>query len=498
MLKVENVSGGYDNEKIIKNIHFSVEKGEFFGILGPNGSGKTTLLKLISGLLELQQGEVKVSDISISDLTRKQLAKKVAVLPQLSPQVFPYTVKETVSLGRYAHHRGFFQTWTDKDENIVQKVMKQTNISQFQDDSVMEHSGGEQQRIFLAQALVQQPEILLLDEPTNHLDLAYQKELLDLLRKRTNGENLTVVAILHDLNLASLYCDRLLLMDNGEARAIANPNDVLSEELINAVYHTEVIKQPHSKVAKPQLHLMPSKKNKRVEERVKIDKSLLSFSSEYIVLQSKIPLKTVSSGVVGAGVGWYSNFVNRHVDTNYDCTDHRKEMQAYLTKHGFPISQTVGMMTAVTLEDNSYCLYEGDGFSVMIVVTAGIGNAVDSTRMEWPTVNSVKSGTINTWIFVSGKLTDEAYIQSMVTATEAKTQVLRDFHILDTVTNRQATGTSTDSILVAATQQGKELDYAGTATEFGHLIGKGVYQQTKQSIKHYFKRKETYDYLSFD
>ncbi|MFD1416403.1 adenosylcobinamide amidohydrolase [Oceanobacillus jeddahense] len=498
MLNVENVSGGYDGEKIVKNIHFTVGKGEFFGILGPNGSGKTTLLKMMSGLLELQQGEVKIGETNISTLTKKQLAKKVAVLPQLSPQVFPYTVKETVSLGRYAHHRGFFQTWTDEDENIVQEVMKQTNISHFQDNSVMEHSGGEQQRIFLAQALVQQPEILLLDEPTNHLDLAYQKELLDLLRKRANEEGLTVVAILHDLNLASLYCDRLLLMDKGEASAIANPNDVLSEDLINHVYHTEVIKQPHSKIAKPQLHLMPGKKSEREGEQVRMDESLLSISPECIVLQSEQPMKTVSSGVVGAGIGWYSNFVNRHVDANYNCTDHREEMRTYLTHHGFHVSQTVGMMTAVALEDNSHRVYEGDGFSVMIVVTAGVGNAVDSTRMNSPAAGPVKSGTINTWIFVNGKLTDEAYIQAMITATEAKAQVLRDCHILDTVTQKQATGTSTDSILVAATQQGRELDYAGTATELGHIIGKGVYQEMKQSIERYFKRKEKHDHLSFN
>lgn len=491
MLKVDNVSGGYDGEKVIKDIHFSVGKGEFFGILGPNGSGKTTLLKLISGLLELQQGEVSISDISITDLTKKQLAKKVAVLPQLSPQVFPYTVKETVSLGRYAHHRGFFQSWTDKDEHIVQKVMKQTNISQFQNDSVMEHSGGEQQRIFLAQALVQQPEILLLDEPTNHLDLAYQKEILDLLRKHTNEEKLTVVAVLHDLNLASLYCDKLLLINKGEAKAISNPNEVLSEDLINTVYHTKVIKQPHSKIAKPQLHLLPNKENEKEKKPIKIDETLLTFNSEQIVLQSKEPLKVVSSGVVGAGVGWYSNFVNRHVDVNYNCIDHRKEMMEYLIHHGFSISQTVGMMTAVTLEDNSCCLYEGKDFSVMVVVTAGVGNAVDSTRTKLP-VDPIKPGTINIWIFVNGKLTDEAYIQSMVTATEAKVQALHDFYILDPVTKRQATGTSTDSILVAATQQGKELGYAGTATELGHLIGKGVYQQTKRSINNYFKRKEIY------
>lgn len=498
MLTIKNISGGYDGQEIVKNISLSVEKGEFFGILGPNGSGKTTLIKMISGLLELEQGTVKVGDKNIADLTKKQLAKKIAVLPQLSPQVFPYTVKETVSLGRYAHHRGLFQSWTDEDEEIVQEVLRQTNISHFQDDSVMEHSGGEQQRIFLAQALVQQPEILLLDEPTNHLDLAYQKELLDLLRMSAKKEGLTVVAILHDLNLASLYCDRLLLMNKGETQAIANPNDVLSEELINQVYHTEVIKQPHAEIAKPQLHLMPGKKNEREEKPMKIEPSLLSFNSDQIMLQSNQPLKTVSSGVVGAGFGWYSHFVNRRVDENYNCMDHRQEMRDYLTDNGLNPSQTVGMMTAVCLEDKSFNMYTGDDFSALVVVTAGVGNAVDSTRAKSPIAGPVKPGTINTWIFVNGKLTDEAFIQSIITATEAKAQVLRDLNISDSLTKTQATGTSTDSILVAATQQGKELSYAGTATELGHLIGRAVYQEMKQSILHYFKRKEKHGHSSFN
>lgn len=498
MLTIENVFGGYDGQEIVKNISLSVNKGEFFGILGPNGSGKTTLIKMISGLLELQQGSVKVGDTNIEDLTKKQLAKKIAVLPQLSPQVFPYTVKETVALGRYAHHRGLFQSWTAKDEEIVQEIMRQTNISHFQDDSVMEHSGGEQQRIFLAQALVQQPEILLLDEPTNHLDLAYQKELLDLLRTNAKKDGLTVVAILHDLNLASLYCDRLMLMNEGEAQAIATPNEVLSEELINHVYNTEVIKQPHSKIAKPQLHLMPGKKDEREGQPMEVEASLLSFDSDRIVLQSKQPLKTVSSGVTGAGFGWYSNFVNRRVDASYNCADHRQEMRDYLMGNGFNPSQTVGMMTAVCLDDKSFNVYKGDDFSILVVVTAGVGNAVDSTRASPPIAGPVKPGTINTWVFINGKLTDEAFIQSIITATESKAQVLRDLNVRDPLTKTQATGTSTDSILVAATQQGKELSYAGTATELGHLIGTAVYHEMKQSILRYSKRKENHDYTSFN
>jgi iron complex transport system ATP-binding protein len=407
-------------------------------------------------------------------------------------------VKETVSLGRYAHHRGLFQSWTKEDEEIVQKVMKQTNISDFQNDSVMEHSGGEQQRIFLAQALIQQPEILLLDEPTNHLDLAYQKELLDLLRKRAKEDGLTVIAILHDLNLASLYCDRLLLLDEGKAKAIASPNDVLTEELINHVYRTDVVKQPHSKVAKPQLHLMPGRKNESEESRMHIGEALLSFESEQIVLSSKKPLKTISSGVVGAGAGWFSHFVNRKVDANYDCRDHRQEMRDYLSARGFNPTQTVGMMTAVVLEDCSYRVYDGDDFSILVVVTAGVGNAVDSTRTLPAIAGPVKPGTINSWIFVNGKLTDEAFIQSIITATEAKAQVLRDLEVKDPLTHTVATGTSTDSILIAATQEGKELSYAGTATELGALIGKAVYQEMKQSILNYRERKKQHDSPSFN
>ena len=164
-------------------------------------------------------------------------------------------------------------------------------------------------------------------------------------------------------------------------------------------------------------------------------------------------------------------------------------MRDYLTEKGFNHTQTVGMMTAVDLEDLSYCVYEENGFSIFTVVTAGVGNAVDSTRTN-PYAGPVQPGTINTWIFVNGKLTDEAFIQSIITATEAKAQVLRDLNIKDSVTETVATGTSTDSILIAATQQGKKLDYAGTATELGAVIGKAVYQEMKQSVVNYIKRKK--------
>lgn len=483
MLEMNNVAGGYvAGEYIVKNIHFHVKKGEFFGILGPNGSGKTTLLKMMSGLLPVQTGDIFIKGTSISSYSPKELAKYVAVLPQMTPEGFSYTVKEAVSLGRYAHQKGLFRHWTEEDEMIVQQVMKQTGVQSFQNELLHERSGGEKQRVFLAQALAQEPEILLLDEPTNHLDLSYQKELLDVLKKWTKKRHLTIISIFHDLNLASLYCDRLLLLHKGKVEVVSGPGEVLKEERVQTVYDTSIVNQPHPKIPKPLMTVMPATHFDE-QEMVQpvIDHRLLSVSKEMNVLQSPLPLKTVSSAVTGAGVGWYKYFVNRHVDKNYDVLDHRREMQQYLVEKGFDLVDTVSMMTAVKLEHTVKHLYEGEGFSVFIVVTAGVSNAVDVSLSEQHQYEE-KRGTINLWVFVNGELSDEAFIQSMMTATEAKVKVLEDLAVKDQVTGTIATGTSTDSILIAATQHGRKLQYAGTITSLGKLIGKGVYECTKEAI----------------
>src|SRR5699024_3493662 len=151
MIEIKNISGGYFNESVLKDISFQVNKGELFGVIGPNGSGKTTLLKTISRILPLKQGEIRIKG--------KQVSK-------YSAQTFSYTVKETVSLGRYAHQSGLFQSTSEEDESIIQDVMKQTGVFEYRNDPIDMLSGGERQRVFLAQALAQDPEILLLDEPT--------------------------------------------------------------------------------------------------------------------------------------------------------------------------------------------------------------------------------------------------------------------------------------------------------------------------------------------
>lgn len=486
MLSIQQLTGGYSDESILKEVSFEVKKGELFGILGPNGSGKTTLLKMLSGLLPFTSGAVKLKGQHLKQYTTKELAQIVAVLPQHSSQAFSYTVKETVSLGRYAHQNGWFHSWSDRDESIVQHAMEQTGVQRFQDHDIGLLSGGERQRVFLAQALAQEPEILLLDEPTNHLDLSFQKELLDLLKTMTTEKGLTVISIFHDLNLAGLYCDRILLMENGEVNLNDLPNEVLREDRIRSVYRTEIQKQPHPKVPAPQMVLLPEFTTNH-EDDFCIDESLIKASKDFISLKSPFPLRTMSSGVVGSGTGWHQVFVNRHVDKNYHCDDHRNEMLEFLKINGFEPGETVGMMTAVFLDDVSYRFLNDDDFSIFVMVTAGVGNAVDASQSKQHPFH-LTPGTINTWVFVNGNLTEEAFIQSVMTATESKTKALHDLAIKDKVTNTIATGTSTDSILIAATQRGKAVEFAGTITPLGKLIGQAVYECTTEGIKKSKKR----------
>lgn len=479
MLTIHQVSGGYTNHPVIKDVSLSVKKGEFFGILGPNGSGKTTLLKLISGLLPCTGGYIQLGDKQISQFSRKELAQKLAVLPQLTPQAFPYTVKETIALGRYAHHRGLFHTWKTEDEAILQNIMRLTNTKDFAEHSLHELSGGEQQRVYLAQALTQQPDVLLLDEPTNHLDLAHQKDLLDLLKKSAAEQELTVLSIFHDLNLASLYCDRLLLLENGKTKMLDMPARVLTEPLIREVYQTKVTKYPHPVVAKPQMHLLPEN-NWNHDDQITIDNSLLVIGPEHIVLQSPIPLRTLSSGVCGSGIGWHSAFITRHVDKDYNCQNHLQDMQKYIMKKGMHTGETLGIITAANLHQAASQFWDETNFSLFIVITASIDNETDSTNEAPHNMNS--PGSINTWLFVNGTLTDEVHIQLIMAATEAKAQALRELGIRDEETGTFATGISADSILVASTQQGADLSCAGTATRLGYAAGQAVYTETKKAI----------------
>lgn len=480
-LYVNSISGGYNECNIVNNISFSVNKGEVLGILGPNGSGKTTLLKLISGLLPINEGEIILDGRPLTAYSSKELAKVIAVLPQNSETSFSYTVKDIVALGRYPYQSGFFHSKTAYDDQIVNEAMKQTSVLQFEKKYLHNLSGGEQQRVLLARALAQEPKLLLLDEPTNHLDISFQISLLDSLKSLAKEKALTVVAILHDLNMASLYCDRILLLDEGNQVDLNKPTNVMEERQLKKVYKTSLKRREHPVVPRPLITLLP--KNEGEEHGDMLQMLKIYKSDEIISIESPVQFKTLSSAVIGAGFSWERTFVNRHVHKNYNCADAQEEFKAFLRSRNIDDRETVGMMTAANLEDAVFLEKIEKEYALFVMVTVGISNAVDASRAYLYENDASKIGTINTWVFIEGNLTEAAFVQAMVTATEAKVKALSDEEVNDPVMKTIATGTSTDSIMIAATQSGKEFMYAGTITDLGKGIGYAVHEATVEAIR---------------
>lgn len=482
MLKVERIAGGYGEQNVIKDVSFSVKKGEFFGVLGPNGSGKTTLLKMVSGVHPFQHGIVTLDGKLLEKFSSKELAKVIAVLPQSVEQAYTYTVEEIVSLGRYAYQKGLFKTLSTTDKEIMNDAMAQANVLPFAKKPIHSLSGGEKQRVYMAQALAQQPKLLLLDEPTNHLDLAHQKNLLDTLRTWTEEKGLTIVAVFHDLDLASLYCDRILMLQEGTVHSLDTPASVLREETIEQVYRTKTKRLIHPERSRPLMTILPAKM-KSEQVKVTFQSIPIEQTEEWIKLSFPFPLKTLSSAVLGSGFSWKQIFVNRHVHKDYECDNPEDDMRQFLKSHNLSIDDTVAMMTAAILDNYSSRLIKNDSFELFVVVTAGVGNAVDVSKATAHKWEKDEVGTINTWIFINGELSEEAFIQAMMTATEAKAKALIDEKVLDPVTNTVATGTSTDSILVSATQRGEGFQYAGTITELGKAIGETTYECTVEAVR---------------
>jgi iron complex transport system ATP-binding protein len=488
MINVDQLTFSYTNEQTIKPLTFSVKKGEVFGILGPNGSGKTTLLKLLAKTNSPTSGSISINNREINDFSNKEFAQSVAVLPQITDTAFSYSVKETIKMGRYAHQSGLFSTWSTKDEEILQEVLKETSLEHLQNKGIQQLSGGEQQRVFLARALAQQPDLLLLDEPTNHLDVSHQISLFDGLMKLRRERKLTVLAIFHDLNLASLYCDRVLLLQEGNMVALGTPKQIMQSSILEEVYQTAIIRHDHPELAKPMIGLLPAKE-KDVSQSI-IQELNIKHSPGHIVVQSSHDFKTLSSALIGDGFGWSNTFVNRQVDHHYMCSDAKVEMHEYLRSNDLDSTNTVAMMTAVQLKDVVIKKEKNDDGAFFVMVTAGTGNAIDAAKADQHEIPLLQPGTINIFILLEAKLTEAAFVQILTTATEAKTKALATLNIMDHATNTIATGTSTDSICIAATQTKLEYEYGGPLTPIGRQIGRLVADATKEAILHYKKRKE--------
>jgi len=247
----------YKNDGLVlRGISLEVGAGELVGLIGPNGSGKTTLLRVLSGLLGPRRGQVYVDGQDIRALDRRQIAQRVAVVPQELTMPFAFSAYEMVMMGRTPHVRPILGAGP-RDRQVVAEKMALTATSALAERPFNELSGGEKQRVIIAMALAQQPEILLLDEPTVHLDINHQVEILELLKRLNRQENLTVLATMHDLNLAALYFDRLILLDRGQIVANGGPSTVLRQESIRQVFQAEVQVQEHPTRHAPQVVVLP-------------------------------------------------------------------------------------------------------------------------------------------------------------------------------------------------------------------------------------------------
>ncbi len=256
LLKVEDLFAGYGEAVVLHDIGYSVSKGELVGIIGPNGSGKTTLLRAITRILRPHKGEIYIDGKNIWKISLKELSQVVAVSAQVMDPVLT-SVEEYILLGRLPYYRKYQFFETRNDEAIVEKYMKLTDTFRLKDSLMTELSGGERQLASIARALAQEPLLLLLDEPTSHLDITHQAQILALIRRLNRDLGLTVLMVLHDLNLASEYCSRLLLLNNGSIYRLGTPEEVLTYRTIEEVYRTVVIVEKNPLSGKPHVFLAP-------------------------------------------------------------------------------------------------------------------------------------------------------------------------------------------------------------------------------------------------
>jgi iron complex transport system ATP-binding protein len=239
MIDVHSISFRYQKDWILQDISFQVGKGEFMGVIGPNGSGKTTLLKILYRLLSPQQGEVLYELVPLKRMSRTDIAKRIGVVAQEAYPLFPFRVIEIVLMGR-SPYLGYLMFESGRDLEIARKAMEWTEILSLSERPMDELSGGERKRVFIARALAQEPEVILLDEPTANLDIHHQIEFLDLILSLNRERGLTIVMATHDMNLASEFCDRLILLRQGRIYKIGASQEVITKETIETVYGCDV------------------------------------------------------------------------------------------------------------------------------------------------------------------------------------------------------------------------------------------------------------------
>jgi iron complex transport system ATP-binding protein len=256
-LQLRDVSFSYSNSNgfILNHVSLAVKKTQRVVLIGPNGSGKTTILKLATGVLSPKEGTILLGERDISKLSRREIAQEIAVVPQYFNIPFAFSVEEIVMLGRTPFIRTL-SSQTERDYMAVKYALDMTKIEGLKSRAFNELSGGERQRVILAMALAQQPGLLLLDEPTTHLDISQQIEMLKLVNQLNDRQGTTIIAAMHDLNLAAMYFERIILLKEGQIVADGAPEEILTSYLIKDVFSVSVQVQQHP-TGVPQIIILP-------------------------------------------------------------------------------------------------------------------------------------------------------------------------------------------------------------------------------------------------
>lgn len=263
-IQAENLCYAYDGVRVLNNLSFTVRRGEFFIVIGPNGSGKTTLMRIIAGLLKADQGALAVQGQPIHQYKRKDLARRIAFVPQQIPTDFPFIVSDVVLFGR-TPHMGMFGLESKEDIAFARQAMAFTEVLHLSGRRIDQLSGGECQRVFIARAVCQHPDIIVLDEPTASLDIAHQLRIMDMMEKMREEKNITVIMVSHDVNLAAMYADTLMLLHRGEIVKHGPPADVLTYETLEPVYGCTLLVDDNPLGDYPRVTPVPGRYLKKAE-----------------------------------------------------------------------------------------------------------------------------------------------------------------------------------------------------------------------------------------
>ncbi len=239
-LKLSHVNCGYADGFAVRDISLEISRGTVCGIIGPNGSGKTTILRAVSASMALSSGSIEIDGMSISKMSRLEIARKMAIVMQDSNFPFDMTVLEYVLLGRIPHRKGISFADSADDLKIAKKMLDTSGAANFAERNLNELSGGERQLVHIARALAQEPSILFLDEPTNHLDLSHQHQIMCLMKRLSQANNIAVGVVIHDLNLAARFCDILYLICEGKIHSLGSPEQILRPEILEPIYGVKI------------------------------------------------------------------------------------------------------------------------------------------------------------------------------------------------------------------------------------------------------------------